>query len=112
MRVGAETLHGGWVGMGRCLRTGGKVFCWVRRMVRGLVGPTNTNTTHRPQTFQCEAMRVNAKPLQSGCVGHQKKKKNGVNNKYVLCAKKKSTTPDEKIINNNAHQQPTLDFMS
>ena len=111
MRVGAETLHGGWVGMGRCLRTGGKVFCWVRRMVRGLVGPTNTNTTHRPQTFQCEAMRVNAKPLQSGCVGHQKKK-NGVNNKYVLCAKKKSTTPDEKIINNNAHQQPTLDFMS
>ena len=35
----------------------------MRRMVRGLVGPTNTNTTHRPPTFRCEAMRVSAKPF-------------------------------------------------
>ena len=45
-------------------------------MVRGLVGPTNTNTNtnHRPPTFQCEAMHVSAKPVQGGCVGHQVKK--------------------------------------
>ena len=32
---------------------------------------TNTNTTHRPSTFQCEVMRVGVQPLQGGCVGHQ-----------------------------------------
>ena len=52
------------------------MVCWVRRMVRGLVDPTNTNTTHHPPTFQCEAMRVSAKPLQDGCVGNQVKKNN------------------------------------
>ena len=53
-----------------------------------------TNTTHYPPTFQCEAMRVSAKPLQSGWVGIGRWvwvttwKKNGVNNKYQVNAKK------------------------
>ena len=50
------------------------MVCWVRRMVRELVGPTDTNTTDHPPTFQCEAMRVSAKHLEGGCVGHQVKK--------------------------------------
>ena len=66
-------------------------------MVRGVVGPTNT--THQPPTFQYEAMRVSAKPLQGGCVGHQVKKtkqKKPRSYKYVpACAKKI----------NNTHQQ-------
>ena len=66
------------------------MVCWVRRMVRELVGPnTHLLHHHHPPTFQCEAMRVSAKPLQGGYVGHQVTKKQypGVNNKYV-CAKK------------------------
>ena len=69
MHVGAETLHGGWVGMGKWVRVGGDVVCWVRRMVSGPVGPINTRTTHNPPTFQCEAMRVSEKTLQGGWVG-------------------------------------------
>ena len=65
-------------------------------MVRGLVGPTNN--THRPPTFQCEAMRVSAKTLQGGWVegvGHQVKKKR---NPEVHNKKKKSTPLNETII--------------
>ena len=61
------------------------MVCRACRMVRGLVGPNNTNTNHQP-TFQCEAMRVSAKPLQGGCVGRQVKKYLGENDKY-LCTK-------------------------
>ena len=49
----------GWVRVEGSKFVGSKWFCWVRRTVLGRVGPTNTNakTTHRPPTFQCEAMR-------------------------------------------------------
>ena len=108
MHVGAETVHGGSVGMGRWVWAGGKVVCWVRRMVRGLVGPTNTNTTHRPSTFQCEVMRAGAKPLQGVCVDHQSPRKitqhPGVSNKYER-AKKIINNPKWKKINNAAHRQ-------
>ena len=62
-----------------------------------LVGPTNINTTHQPPKFQREKMRVSAKPLQGGCVGHHVKKKQylGVNNKY-MCAKKIINNPKSK----------------
>ena len=70
-------------------------------MVRGLVGPTNTNTTHRPPIFQYEAMRHSAKPWQGGCVGHQEKKQKNRSNKYVVCIK--NNNPKRKKIN-NAHQ--------
>ena len=64
----------------------GKWFAGCVGNVRGLVGPTNTNTntTHRPATFQCEVMRVSANPCNLGVwVTKKRKEKNGVTNKYV-----------------------------
>ena len=37
--------------------------------VGGISERRPTNTTHHPPKFQCEAIRVSAKPLQSGWVG-------------------------------------------
>ena len=62
-----------------------------------LVAPTNTNTSHRPPTFQCESMRISAIPLLKVGVWVMKYKNQYPrrNNKYV-CAKKSPTIPNEK----------------
>ena len=57
-------------------------------LVGGISERCPTNTTHHPQTFRCEAMRVSAKPVQRWWVGIGRwvgvtKKKKGVNNKHV-----------------------------
>ena len=59
--------------------------------VGGISERRPTNTTHHPPTFQCEAMRVSAKPLQREWVGigrwvwvTKKKKYPRVNNKLSL----------------------------
>ena len=70
------------------------MVCWVHRVVRGLDGPANTNTTHRPPTFQCDAMRISARWV---CGSPNKIKYLGVNDKYVC---KKNNQPRMK----NNHQ--------
>ena len=62
-----------------------------------LVAPTNTNTSNRPPTFQCESMRISAIPLLKVGVWVMKYKNQYPrrNNKYV-CAKKSPTIPNEK----------------
>ena len=75
-------------------------------MVRGLIGPANTNTAHQSPTFQREAMRVSTNSLQGSSVGHQVKKNitySGVNKKHV-CVRKKNQQPQLKKIINYTHQ--------
>ena len=100
----------GWVWVDVCELVGKCFAGCVGWCVGWLVPPTPTPPTDHKH-FSVKRCVSTQNPCKVG-VWVTKKKKNGVNNKYVLCAKKKSTTPDEKIINNNAHQQPTLDFMS
>ena len=103
MHVGAETLHGGWVGMGRdgCELVGKWFAGCVEWCVSWLVPPTPTPpTTH--QHFSVKRCASAQNTWKVGVwVTKWKKQYPGVNNKYVY--EKKISNPSPQKIN-NTHQ--------
>ena len=93
-----------WVWVDGCELVG-KVVYWVHRMVRKLVGPTNTNITPPTdhQHFSVKRCASAQEPCKVGVwVTKWQKQYPGVNNKYV-CARQLINNPKE----NNKNQQGT-----
>ena len=98
--------------------------CWVSGLLgasdSSWAGCLNNTNIHQPPTFQCEAMRVSAKPPQGGCMGHQAKQKQypGGNNdiyaKIINHPKRKIintiTTSATKLINHHTQCKRTTDM--